>query len=340
MMRVFFLILLMQLGFSSQIQAIEAENQEPISLKIIGGRDATLNEYPWFVGLLNSKNEIFCGGSLISQTQVLTAAHCVSDNNDNLVRASAIKVWVGAYDLGDSSIGKVYNLKKITRHPDYDSSLVVHDLAILDISGRVADVEPLEMANTRILSELTSSQELTVIGFGTIVDNPLPSIQPDVLQEVNLTYVSDQICHAIVKKYHSDRLSNARQSLLLLYPNIDELIQSNLCTAGDGENSDCDGDSGGPLVVQSSGKWYQIGLVSYGLEESCAVDGVPAVYARINKDDGFIKNNLDTSVSSGFGGINPQGTLSGGSSGGAALLLVWILCLLMPLKVLIRQRNK
>ncbi len=50
---------------------------EKLLTRIVGGRQAETDEWPWMAALLNDVNDLFCGGVLITNQHVLTAAHCV-----------------------------------------------------------------------------------------------------------------------------------------------------------------------------------------------------------------------------------------------------------------------
>jgi len=84
--------------------------------RIIGGEDAQTNEFPWMAALFNKSNVnvngFFCGGSLISNHHVLTAAHCVHDS-----RAKDLVVTFGDHDISkqDETVHVEHEVKKWVR---------------------------------------------------------------------------------------------------------------------------------------------------------------------------------------------------------------------------------
>ena len=90
--------------------------------KIVGGNDAFIGQFPYQVSLRNSANTHFCGGSIIHQNWIITAAHC----SDNRIAAN-IFACVGS--ISRTTGGYAYRIKKIVIHPlynqmDYDISLL------------------------------------------------------------------------------------------------------------------------------------------------------------------------------------------------------------------------
>ena len=96
--------------------------------RIVGGEDASISDYPWQVALTNSPSGGgFCGGSIISDSWVLTAAHCVSWESP-----SSLYIRVGsssAYAYGGDS----YSVSQIISHPNYSGES--NDLALVEING-------------------------------------------------------------------------------------------------------------------------------------------------------------------------------------------------------------
>ena len=96
--------------------------------RIVGGAPTLPNQYPWQVGLVfGSQNSPFCGGTLISDTYVMTAAHCTNGQS-----ASQLKVLVGEHNLGttNDSAFKV-QVAQIIQDPSYNSSTLDRDFSIL-----------------------------------------------------------------------------------------------------------------------------------------------------------------------------------------------------------------
>merc|ERR1712227_85627 len=84
------------------------------SNRIVGGQETEVNKYPWQVGLVSSSGtRPWCGGTLISDRHVMTAAHCTAGSS-----ASSIKVLLGEHYTNDGQYNRVA-LSAITDHPGY-----------------------------------------------------------------------------------------------------------------------------------------------------------------------------------------------------------------------------
>merc|ERR1719458_433646 len=98
--------------------------------RIVGGQETEQHEYPWQVGLVSRNGRSpFCGGTLISSTHVLTAAHCTDGS-----AASSIRVILGEHNIADSDFNRV-DVAEIINHPNYDSRTTDNDYAILRLAN-------------------------------------------------------------------------------------------------------------------------------------------------------------------------------------------------------------
>jgi len=238
------------------------------SNRIVGGVATEANEYPWQVALVSSSgSRPFCGGTLISNTHVLTAAHCTAGSS-----AGSISVLVGEHRIDDNSFTRV-PLSAITDHPDYNDNTLDNDYSILTLAT------PVEFSSTVAPACLPADNSkdfagemATVSGWGRLSSG---GNQPTVLNEVDVTVQSNTQC-------------------MTAYGNS---ITSNMICAADSGKDSCQGDSGGPLTTMENGKCAVIGVVSWGY--GCAVDGFPGVYARVTeKMDWILANTSGTQLSS------------------------------------------
>lgn len=229
--------------------------------QIVGGGEAEPGAYPFMAALVdagtnNAHNGQFCGGSVIAETYVMTAGHCVRGTS-----ASEIEVVIGRHDLSGGG-GERIGVKKITVHPDYNHSRTVNDVAVLELSGATS-ATPIAIATDGSLD--TPGRIVKVIGWGDTDSNPR---FPSVLQEVSVPIVSDQQCG---NAYGSD------------------LVGSVMLCAGDWQNGgvdSCQGDSGGPLFVDGGSGFVQLGIVSWGA--GCAEPRRPGVYAQVSALSGWV----------------------------------------------------
>lgn len=148
--------------------------------KIINGRDATETQFPWQVGLVRGSNNLYsnqyCSGTIIDARWVLTAAHCVVQEENN-----ALHVVAGTIDLLDSTAAQVIAVDQIIIHPQFsniaNSNALNHDIALLRLRTPIDFVNcgqrcsKIDWLNTQ--SEAASIQRGTpalINGWGRTVD--------------------------------------------------------------------------------------------------------------------------------------------------------------------------
>jgi len=228
--------------------------------RIIGGGDATPNTYPWMVSIQSkSDSEHFCGGSLIGESYILTAAHCIEDAS-----AEEIQAVVSEFDLKQASQQEqVIAIKNIYMHQGYGDD---NDIAVLELITPT-NKTPVKLADTNLNDGLQVGTNMTVMGWG----NQLADGEkfPNTLQEVQLPLAD-----------HAQCKSN--------YAGVDMTITDNMLCAGlaAGGKDSCQGDSGGPLVYQKDSDWFQTGVVSFG--EGCAQENFFGVYTKVSNYNDWI----------------------------------------------------
>lgn len=214
--------------------------------QIIGGDPAAEGQFPWIVALADADDPSFnyCGGQLVTEEIVLTAAHCTESSapGDVLIRH-------GSTDIDETD---VYEVADIYVPNSYDRSTMANDWSLIKLETPVfgAETVPLAGADTK------DWDTLTVAGWGTTEWGS----GSDELLHVDVPYITDAECSgAYGWEFDADTM---------------------LC-AGDLENGgvdSCQGDSGGPLVSQDG---VLVGIVSWGY--GCAEAGNPGVYANVGE---------------------------------------------------------
>lgn len=235
--------------------------ENPAKLKVVGGQPVLDQNYPFFVSLHSGKStEPFCGGSLIVEGVVLTAAHCITDTS------ARISISKGKINLPDIEEVDLQEVKAIIPHPGYDPQRMVHDIALLFLeSPQHVSMDSLpEHVRLSLAREplgWQNGQPLRVIGFGNTTS--FGYLFPEKLQEVLLPRVSNEECQRLQPEF---------------------IITDGQICAGNvvkGSVDSCQGDSGGPLFSynENSGSYILEGIVSYGY--GCAQEGKPGVYTNV-----------------------------------------------------------
>lgn len=226
--------------------------------RIVGGTLTNVNEYPWQAALADESGHQFCGGSLITDLHVVTAAHCVTG-----MKPGDLEVRLREHHLHQLS-GTVLVTKgvnQIISHKKYNFKNDLNDIAILTLDS-VVNVSPslLPVCLPSNAKATYGGVTATVTGWGATSSGGTSS---DVLREVDVPVLPPAVC----KKQTNYAPSDIKNRML--------------CAGAEGIDS-CQGDSGGPLVVRNTlGNYQLIGIVSWGI--GCAEKGYPGVYTRVNK---------------------------------------------------------
>lgn len=273
--------------------------------RIINGNPASTSNYPWMASLsiasTDGEFESGCGGSLISSTWVLTAAHCFLNESGDAVDATAEQrttVILNSDTLDPPGENVLQaNAKRVIVHPGYNPDPTTSanandfDMALVELDSAV------ELKVVQLMSatgpELPTGTETIVMGWGaTGVDADNNTIDPsnDLLQAQQKT-VSDSSCADL---YGGDITEN-----MLCAGAVDE-----------GGNTDtCKGDSGGPMVVDTASGMIQVGVVSFGGTEegpACGDPDAPGVYARVSRLNSFITEYVPDAVFSDISSPEPS----------------------------------
>lgn len=228
--------------------------------RIVGGQNAELGEWPWQVSLHFRTNGHVCGASIISETWLLSAAHCFVTSDPQNHIASNWQTYSGMQDQYRQDGVQRRGLKRIVSHPDYNQMTFDYDIALLELS------EPLEFTNTIQPICLPASSHIFpagmscwVTGWGALREG---GQKAQVLQKAMVKIINDTVCNVVTEGQVTSRM---------------------LCSGFLAGGVDaCQGDSGGPMVCfEESGKWFQAGIVSWG--EGCARRNKPGVYSRVTK---------------------------------------------------------
>lgn len=235
--------------------------------QVVGGQDVPNAAYPFVATLLDLRRgrttpqRLFCGGSLIDASHVLTAAHCVTPRP----RLGNLRVVVGRTVLS-STQGQTRRAAAITVHPNWNPSTSANDAAVLRLSAPITGIAPIAPATEADDAREEPPTGLTIAGWGNVrrqsPDQREPDRFPDRMREAQVSVVTDATCD---RQYANG------------YGGIDAPVM--LCAGQPGKDT-CQGDSGGPLfAARTGGSFVQVGIVSWGA--GCG-DRFPGVYTEVN----------------------------------------------------------
>ncbi|NWY63927.1 TMPS6 protease, partial [Erithacus rubecula] len=240
--------------------------QAPLS-RIVGGMNSVEGEWPWQASL-QVRGRHICGGTLVADRWVVSAAHCFQD--ERLASPSIWTVYLGKYLQNATGHTEVsFKVIHLFLHPYYEEDSHDYDVALLQLDHPVVIsplIQPICLPAPSHIFE--PGLHCWITGWGALKEGGHIS---NVLQKVDVQLIQQNICS---EAYHY-------------------MITPRMLCAGyyEGKKDACQGDSGGPLACKEpSGRWFLAGLVSWGM--GCARANHYGVYTRITQVLGWMNQTM------------------------------------------------
>nr|QBM20309.1 serine protease 1 [Hyphantria cunea] len=237
---------------------IRLAESQPIS-RIAGGSASSLGQFPYQAGLVVDLpgGQSVCGGAIINQNRVLTAAHCWFDGRNRATRltvvAGSIRLFSGGQRIVTSSVAM---------HGSWNPNLIRDDIAMINLPSRLTFsniVAAIALPSGAQLNENFAGNVGVASGFGRTGDGAAGGITINqALRHVSLPIITNAECSR----------------------SFGIITGGNICTSGANGRSTCQGDSGGPLAVNRNNRPLLVGLTSFGSAQGCQ-RGFPAAYVRV-----------------------------------------------------------
>ncbi len=283
--------------------------------RIVGGGVTTITQFPWQVGIGTEDNVkyyggVSCGGAIINERWILTAAHCFdqgvyNDDSDQIV--FGVSNIDNTNYLAAVPAANQIGIKRWIVHPNYNETTTDNDIALIELDtaidlsacGSNCSIIPLATSNSEA-DLYPMSASVFISGWGEIsakTPTGADGVGSDELKSAELQMV--------------DCVSSPS-----LYENSD--ITNNMICAAASDTDTCQGDSGGPMVApnDSGTGFVQIGIVSWGV--GCAQPGYPGVYSKVsNYIDWVTSRGVTVKVSDGSTVSTITGTTTSSGGGGA-----------------------
>uniref|UniRef100_A0A8C8STL1 Transmembrane protease serine 2 n=1 Tax=Pelusios castaneus TaxID=367368 RepID=A0A8C8STL1_9SAUR len=240
--------------------------------RIVGGSVAAQKEWPWQVSLQVQGTHV-CGGSIITQEWIVTAAHCVEGQLSNPYYWT---VYAGILTQKETKDRSGYRVQKIISHPNYDSESKNNDIALMKLQTTLSftdAVGPVCLPNPGMMFQ--PNQECWISGWGA---EQVGGKTSDVLNAVMVPLIEPSVCNSL--SFYNG------------------LVLPTMICAGylQGGKDSCQGDSGGPLVTVKNSVWWLVGDTSWG--SGCASSRRPGVYGNVTVFTDWIYRNMQVKIHS------------------------------------------
>jgi hypothetical protein len=265
---------------------------------IVGGSITNSFEHVGAIAALDSNGygAAFCSGTLIDDTWVVTAAHCIigDDAAQGMSNQGYDIYFVTSTNVWDAGYGDWHEVKRLVSHPNYSGEdyEIEHDIGLLELKSSISSITPAILN----LDEPTAYWgDITYVGYGLTGDNEEDSMG----------------------------LRRTVDIPMWTYPYPPQEEQFFYTHDPNGQKNICSGDSGGAAFRQTSSGYILAGVNSHGFDQNggypyCESSGSVGAAARIDAYISWMEQYVDFQSSSTTGGGTSGGSSDGGSSGGSS----------------------
>uniref|UniRef100_A0A8D0HZ25 Coagulation factor XI n=2 Tax=Sus scrofa TaxID=9823 RepID=A0A8D0HZ25_PIG len=244
-------------GYTLRLCKMDNACTTKIKPRIVGGTKSVLGEWPWqiTVHITSPTQRHLCGGSIIGNQWILTAAHCFNEVESPRI----LRVYSGI--LNQSEIKEdtfFFGVQEVIIHDQFEAAETGYDIALLKLETTINYTDsqrPICLPSKGDRNVMYTDCWVTGWGYTKLRDK----IQ-NTLQKAKIPLVTNEECQA---GYRSHKITNK------------------MICAGykEGGKDACKGDSGGPLSCKHNEVWHLVGITSWG--EGCAQRERPGVYTRV-----------------------------------------------------------
>lgn len=225
-----------------------------ISSRIVNGLVAAANQFPYQVSLLlpGPQGTNLCGGSIITDSWVLSAAHCTRPVNQFNIRFGSLSLNSG---------GITQTSFRAINHAQFNSQNLNNDISLVNIPTPLtwgsAAIQPIRLPTAGQVSTTFVNIQARASGFGVTEQGGISTV----LRFVDQRVIGNAQC---ASTYGTS----------VIVPHV-------ICTLGfsAGNQGTCSGDSGGPLAVWEGDAWTQVGVVAFVSAAGCGL-GHPNGFMR------------------------------------------------------------